>query len=257
MGSFSGRSYGLADNECRVVTRRLGVTMFCTSCGAAVPADGKFCGACGRAVSEVNVSPSQEAWPEAAIPPPIATDSPWVSPRGHHKESNSTPPRPWLRFGAKMVDVWVWVIVLGSLAGILFPRWSAEANETLFGLILFACAVPIHAALLSWFGTTIGKALFNIKVTKNGQRLNFGQAFGREVRCYVRGLGLGLPIIYLITMFVSYQDLKKAGSSSWDRDYGNVVTHKDPHVAGIIGAIVILGLAFALTVWGTIVSQAY
>jgi hypothetical protein len=231
--------------------------MFCTSCGAAVPADGKFCGACGRAVPEVSVSPSQEPQPEAATPSPVAAGSPWVAPKIQHEEGGSSPPRPWLRFWAKMVDVWLWVILLGVLVGILFPRWSAETNETVVGLVLVACAVPIHAVLLSSFGTTVGKALFNIKVTRKGRRLSFGQAFGREVRCYARGLGLGLPIVYLFTLIASYGDLKKAGSSSWDRDYDNIITHKDPSVAGIVGAIVILGLGFALTILGTMAGQSY
>lgn len=235
--------------------------MFCTNCGAAVPADGKFCGGCGRVVEGFVASENAEAGtdsrPEAAALPLDATDLPWASPRVQRDQGRSTTPRPWIRFWAKLVDVWLWVIVLGLLVGLLFPRWSAETNETLVGLILLACTVPIHALLLSTSGTTVGKALFNIKVTHNGRKLTFGQALGREVLVYLRGFGLGIPIVSLFTQIAAYGDLKKVGSSSWDRENGNVVTHNDPGVAGVIGAIAILGSAFTLMLLGTMAGQGY
>jgi uncharacterized RDD family membrane protein YckC len=203
-------------------------------------------------------TPSKGPEPELTAGSSVGKDYPTVGPSGRIDDVGSTKPRPWIRFWAKILDVLISTIVLGVLLGIMFPRWTAETNQRLLGLALFACSVPINALLLSSFGTTIGKSLFNVRVTHNGERLQFGAALRREFACFVRGFCLGLPVIYLITMIVAYRDLKASGSSSWDRDNGNVVSHKDPSVAGVVGAVALLILALAVMVWGNVqASQGY
>lgn len=234
--------------------------MFCTKCGAALAAGAKFCGSCGQAVEADFASMQGSPGPLQAEPSAASIDAaelPWMASRARREDNGSTTPRPWLRYWAKLVDVWLWIIVLGFLCGVVFPRWSVETNESLVGFILLLCTVPIHALLLSVFGTTVGKALFNIKVTHKGQKLTFGQAVGREALVYVKGFGLGIPIVALFTQIAAFNDLKATGSSSWDRDNGNIVTHKDPSVAGVAGAVAILCIALAIMLIGTMAGQGY
>ena len=231
--------------------------MYCTNCGATVPDDANFCARCGRAVEDAHAAACAELNAEPQPQSPLDETDASVVPRAQGDAVRSTTPRPWLRFWAKMVDVWLSAIVLALLFSVLFPQWTMETNETLFGLILLACTVPIHALLISVFGTTAGKALFNIQVTHKGQKLYFGQAFRREAMVYVRGFGLGIPIISLITHIVAFNDLTENGSSSWDRDSGNIVTHGSPSVGGVVGAIAILFVALFMIFYGTTATQGY
>jgi uncharacterized RDD family membrane protein YckC len=166
-------------------------------------------------------------------------------------------PRPWLRYWAKIVDVWLCCFLLALLLGGVFPQWINETNDTLLGLILLALAVPVQALLLSAWGTTPGKVLLGIRVSKNERNLDFGQAFKREMSVYFVGLGLGIPIIALFTQISAYNYLKKHGASSWDDGPGNVVTQKDPSVAGIVCVFVILFLALTIIVYGNGVGGGY
>lgn len=239
--------------------------MFCTSCGSTLADGAKFCGSCGKAVeiaggvSEAKPDPlpaGSGPWaPSASLQESQEFRERAVAPEG--RASGPSVPRPWLRYWAKLVDVWLWVVIMGVVFGIAFPRWSMETNETLLGLILLACTIPIHALLLSTFGNTIGKALLGIRVTHKGQKLSFGQALKREGLAYVKGLGLGIPIVALFTQINSYNHLKNEGASSWDKDEGHVVTHRDPSIPGIVGAVAILFCLFLLIVYGSTAGQGY
>lgn len=139
----------------------------------------------------------------------------------------------------------------------LFPRWTSETNDTILGLVMLAVAVPVQALLLSTWGTTFGKALLGIKVTKDGRKLYFGEAFKRELGVYLVGFGLGIPIVSVFTQIAAYDHLKKQGASSWDQDRGNVVTHSNPSTIGIVAAVAILLLGAVLIVFSNSVSQGY
>lgn len=191
--------------------------------------------------------------------PDLPDDLIWESSREREEKSAiaSSPPRPWIRYWAKLVDVWIIVIVLAVLAGMLFPRWTSETSDTIVGLVLLALAVPVQALLLSTWGTTFGKSLLGIKVTKDGRKLDFGGAFKRELGVYLVGFGLGIPIVAFFTQIAAYNHLKKEGASSWDQDPGNVVTHSDPSTIGIVAVVAILLLGAVLIGYGNSVSQGY
>jgi hypothetical protein len=42
----------------------------------------------------------------------------------------------------------------------------------------------------------------------------------------VRGLGLGIPIVSLVTLVNAYSTLRHDGVASWDQDLGCTVTHR-------------------------------
>ena len=127
-----------------------------------------------------------------------------------------------------------------------FPEFSS-INQILMGMILLFSWIFFEASLLSTFGTTLGKWLFKIKVRTQpyGEKLSFGNAISRSFSVWLIGLGLGIPIITLITQLVSYSKLKKSGKTSWDEEGGYQVIHdKIGPLQGV--ATVILFVSFFL-----------
>ncbi|NOX98340.1 MAG: RDD family protein, partial [Verrucomicrobia bacterium] len=62
----------------------------------------------------------------------------------------------------------------------------------------------IEALLLSSFGTTPGKWLFNIRVTrKNGSLFSYSEAIGRSTLVWFIGVGLGISLLQFMTMAFS------------------------------------------------------
>jgi hypothetical protein len=75
------------------------------------------------------------------------------------------------------------------------------------------------------FGTTLGKALYRIKVTdQSGQALSLWTAFKRAVMVWFRGLALGIPFITLFTQIIAYEKLSTDRQTTWDRDLNLRVT---------------------------------
>jgi len=64
-------------------------------------------------------------------------------------------------------------------------------------------------------------------VPEAGQKFAFPLALKRSLVVWLRGLGLALPIISLITLIVAYNTLKNDGQTSWDRDFNISVLHRD------------------------------
>ncbi len=94
------------------------------------------------------------------------------------------------------------------------------------------------------FGTTFGKALYSIEVrSKNATPISFGTAFSRSFGAYLRGLGLGFPLISLFTIYFGYRTLKEKGTTSWDADNALEVTHR-PIGYAKIAAIALVWLLY-------------
>ncbi|HET9485576.1 MAG TPA: RDD family protein [Xanthomonadales bacterium] len=132
------------------------------------------------------------------------------------------------RFVARVLDT----LTLGLLGGSL--AWAWWGNEFFASLgfplapepwvLLFAAIlawIPIEALALAIFGTTPGKALLGLRVAQqDGKRASLGRAIKRGFQVLFRGLGLGIPVIGIITMIVAFARYTGQGRSSWDSDLG-------------------------------------
>ena len=108
---------------------------------------------------------------------------------------------------------WTWVgVVLGVVApGLL------EVNNLLLGMLVVFVWIAIETVLLSTWGTTPGKWLLGITLrTRQGGKLDAGAALRRSFNVWLKGLGLGIPIVCLITLAASHKRLTKQGETSWD-----------------------------------------
>lgn len=166
-------------------------------------------------------APVQKATPEAAPPSAISLPLPAEPPSA---DADLTP-RPWVRFFAKVFDMSLAAAPVIALAPAMFPLGGLEALllQILMGGLAWLVIEPL---VLAVFQTTPGRALLSTKlIYEKGQKIPLGAAYDRTLRVYIKGMGLGLPIIYLFTYFVAYRHLMTHGTTSWDQDGGFEVRH--------------------------------
>lgn len=170
------------------------------------------------------------------------------------KDWTDTSPHPWRRYGARLTDIMLGGTVFWFLFGVIAYGVAPDAADRFFAsldgsggrlldlMMTVLISVPISAAFVGATGLSPGKWIFGVRVTRDGQPLGFGAAFNREVSIWIRGLGLGVPIVSLVTLANSFSRLKDKGSTQWDEAGAYVVTHR-PESSG-----------WSVAMWATIVA---
>jgi len=162
----------------------------------------------------------------------------------------ATAAHPWMRYFARVADILISAVGLGVVIGIAVPA-LAEINSALLGVLVIFVWIFIETVLLATWGTTPGKWLLGITVrTRHGARLDEGAAFRRSFNVWLRGLGLGIPIVSLFTLIMSYKRLKEQGETSWDADGHYVVSHAPMSPARMVILVVFAVLFVVLSVIG-------
>jgi len=163
--------------------------------------------------------------------------------------------RPWVRYWARMVDLSLAGFVFG--AGFLIAVPAAVAMpDVLFGMLLMFVWVFVEALLLSSWGTTPGKWLLATRVRDSaGRVLTFSEGLKRSFSVWLRGLGLGIPLVALVTLIVAHGKLKKDGVTTWDRKGGFVVSHRKIGALRIIIVILVLFVFLCAFVMGEAVAR--
>ncbi len=174
--------------------------------------------------------------------PPVQVD---LSPtRPNEQQNTSVKVHPWMRHFARLLDVFLFSALIGAFG--LIPE---DANDMLLAVIVLAAWIPIEALLISTWGTTPGKWMFNTVVRDSeGQKLDFSKAFNRSGNVYVRGIGLGIPIITLFTEVAAYNKLTKEGATSWDQEKGYKVIHNKISALKLIVSILVIVVVVIITV---------
>lgn len=181
-------------------------------------------------------------------------------------EWTDTSPHPWRRYGARTLDNVVVASVGWILVGLIAYRLAPDATVAvlavvsrpgaqLFNFILLALpSIPLNAVLLRTTGFTLGKWVFGVRVTRNGERLSLRSALHREADVFVRGVGLGIPLIAIVTAIFAYHRLTNRGMTSWDRDQNLTILHRPVTRASMIymwlAAIGVLLFACAIQALG-------
>lgn len=138
----------------------------------------------------------------------------------------SEKPRPWVRFWAKHFDILIFSFIAGIIIAIFNPEILSQPDAVL-GIMILPCSLLLDAFCLSFWGTTPGKFLLNIKVSKNLKKLTLSDANKRAFYTWFGGFGLGIPLINLITLYMSYSHLKTSGNCYWDEKLNIDVEHED------------------------------
>lgn len=164
---------------------------------------------------------------------PLATDSHSAADSRSAVAAAPTPREPatpWCRYWARSIDILVSTFVVGVLISALRPTLLDQLTAAAHGkwaviLILLPFALTMDA-LIHWaLGNTPGKAIAGIKVLaeEGGRPLRPTAYLRRNFGMYVFGLGLGVPLVGLITLIVSYRRAAAGETSRWDRFSGSRV----------------------------------
>lgn len=175
---------------------------------------------------------------------------------------------PWRRYFARIVDMFT--LGLATLAGCsfiigyMFPlqaQFFVKALNNQFVAMFFLIIVwlPVEALLMSTIGTTPAKWLFGIYINTNtGAKMSFGQAFERTFIVLFQGVGMGIPVIPLITMFFAYRRLTKTGTTLWDNSVGCIVSHRKwGPLRAILCTITVFFIIILLGLLNSIIKQEH
>ncbi len=167
----------------------------------------------------------------------------------------------WRRLFARSIDllftipfgivlyiiVYIPIEIVRALTAI--PYMANFAVDLILGHVLFLLAIVLHdASALALTGSTVGKALFGIRVTRpDGSKPRFSQAMGRTEKMLRSHFYLiGFPIFVAST----FSHIKRTGSATWD-DRAKTVLSVRPLgafrllLAGAIGVVVLVGIVIA------------
>ncbi len=130
---------------------------------------------------------------------------------------------PWVRCVARLFDYALFFFLLSWFAA---KAVKSLPFENWIPLEFFAW-VPLEALLLWSWGTTPGKWLLKTHLKKGlSKRLNFESAIRRSFSVWVRGMGLGIPIVNVLCMLASYHRLRMLRVTSWDLQEKITVSHE-------------------------------
>jgi uncharacterized RDD family membrane protein YckC len=196
-----------------------------------------------------------------AEPSPNALDR---EPSTNRRKWTDTAPRPWRRFFARHADYLInaflssalFYIVASaidddSVAQELFDSFDRITdNAALAFLICITVTTPINGLLIGLSGGTLGKWLFGVCVLQpDGKKIGIARAFYREFLVVLKGLGLGIPIVSLVTGINAYNRLKKFGSTSWDAQIAATVVSRPrglrQNILSGVTVVVLAGLVLA------------
>lgn len=166
--------------------------------------------------------------------------------------------RPWVRYFARITDMYIFAFAFGLFMG--YVGLAAEIPEYAFGLMVPFIWIFAESLLLSTFGTTPGKWLLGTWVCDAaGKRLSFSDALSRSFSVWFMGMGLGLPVVTLVTLIASYVKLKKEGMTNWDREGPYAIIHERVgvgRVLAVLALIVIFGAIAAIAQMGDLSTLA-
>jgi uncharacterized RDD family membrane protein YckC len=186
-------------------------------------------------------------------PPPFTSHSKvhnYITVENKIEEGYYPKGRPWIRYLAKMFDFALYAFIIWFIIGIFSPNFLYGITEiALTFLTLFMCII-IETLVLIVFGNTPGRAILKTKIkTLSGEKIYSTQAISRSFGLWVRGLGIGLPLITLICLIVAVSDLRGRGITNWDQKNNLVTTHGK---VGFIRVFLTAVTVIFVTVWGYI-----
>lgn len=174
---------------------------------------------------------------------------------GPTEEEWVEPATPAARLWARLFDSWLLATVLslliGGLAGLFFPTLlesplpSGSGTDLLVGFVILPVALFVDALILAVFGTTPGKLLAGIRVETLDGRPIGALALRRNLRVYVNGMFLGLPLLSFFAMVRARDRLLNEDMTSWDEELGTRVVDRGSNELRTV-AVAVLAIALQI-----------
>lgn len=151
---------------------------------------------------------------------------------------------PWRRYFARQLDFQIyqilWFITLYLIIGI-HPIKSNFVNY-LSSFVVFILMIFIEPALISKFGTTIGKSIFGLYITDfEGNKPSYSSALSRTWSVFSQGEGCNIPIYNIWRNYKSYKACKEGEDLPWELGFNYTITDTKGY------RIVLIIVGFALT----------
>ena len=154
---------------------------------------------------------------------------------------------PWQRFLARFLDYSLFNLFLIFCFFLLSSRFSFHHFEYIFPLE-FLLWIPIEAFFLSHLGYTPGKYFLKTRVSHAlHRRLDFSSALRRSFGVWLKGMGMGIPLISIFAMLYAYFKLRVDKYTSWDQENHLHVSHRPVKKWQIIVSAAIISLSVFLT----------
>lgn len=169
------------------------------------------------------------------------------------------------RFFARTIDYSIGGIVVGLVithinlfdnllvSGVVIGGviWRSDSFriplELIFGILVILVWVFVEAIMLSTWGTTPGKWIFRITLRdSNGEKLTFPNALKRSILVFFNGVGIGLPIVFLVASILSYIDFSRKGITNWDNMGKYVISYGSYLDSSLLSRIRIILMTFFL-----------
>jgi uncharacterized RDD family membrane protein YckC len=180
-----------------------------------------------------------------------------------------SPPTPWRRYAARSLDLLVFgyagLAIIGFVfyavapytADQFFSVFTAPGGIILDFIITALVGCVLNGIIIGLSGSSLGKLLFGIMIVdQNGFKIGASQGIQRDLSVYVRGLGLGVPVVSLIMLWMSYSKLKQTGSTSWDTEKSYSVWHRPSgpgqYMLNILGILLLIVVTTAARVMNSI-----
>lgn len=150
--------------------------------------------------------------------------------------------RPWSRFIARYIDIYVFGILVGIFSLFFYPQLLSD-NQFKDGLIVFFLWCIVEPIFLCAFGTTLGKLIFKIKISNtDGKKLKLINVYKRSFGVWIVGLGFGLPIISLFTLIAAQSKLNRTGTTFWDENEFTVTHGEVGYLRKAIAFLIIISV---------------
>ena len=163
--------------------------------------------------------------------------------------------RPWVRYWARMFDINLFAVAAGFFLGIFVPRAVPRGmtDTIVMNVLLLFLWIFVESLLLSWLGTTPGKALLKtrLRLTSN-PTIPYSMALKRSLKVWWRGLAAGIPVVNIFTLVNADNRLTEDSITSWDQEDGFVVAHEKIGTIRLLVAVISFMVFAALFIVGTV-----
>lgn len=130
---------------------------------------------------------------------------------------------PWRRYFARTLDLGLYGLALSAVFSLGFhvpvEELSSAPVRLLLGWFANLPMLLLEPVMLSLWGTTLGKALFGIKVLNpEGRKMSLRQAGERTMGVFAKGMGYGIPGYELYREYQSLKDCENRQWHDWETD---------------------------------------
>lgn len=162
---------------------------------------------------------------------------------------------PWRRFLARSLDISVYSTLWSIFLMFVFRANLSFFRNNFIGLfnsfVALFIMLLLEPLLLHLYGTTLGKAIFGLRVeSQKGRRLSYSEGFERTWNVIGKGLGYNIPIYNLVRLWKSYKKCSENETQPWNLDISYTIKDTKAYrgvlfVAANIVIFAVLATAFS------------